>query len=78
MLVILFICSVFFLSDKNSSQISHQLLEPVFKFCIHPDNGEVCCVRENQDAEIFMLPKERAYSPRFVRPSVTLLSRAYL
>ena len=53
MLVILFICPFFFLFDKNSSHISHLLLEPVFKFCIHPDNGEVYCVRENQDGEIF-------------------------
>ena len=24
----------------------------VFKFCIHLENGQVCCEKENQDAEI--------------------------
>ena len=55
MLVLLFICPFFFLSDKKSSQISHLLLEPVFKFTIHPDNGEVSHVKENKDGEIFFL-----------------------
>ena len=55
MLVILFICPVFFLSHKHPSQLSRLLLEPVFKFYIHTDSGDVCCVRENQDGEIFFL-----------------------
>ena len=50
MLIILFIFPVFFLCHKNQAQSFHLLLEPVFKFCINPDKGEVFCVRENQDA----------------------------
>ena len=53
MLVTLFICQFFFLSHKNSSQISHLLLEPVFKFCITPWQWWSLLLRENQDDEIF-------------------------
>ena len=40
-------------SYENPLQICYLLLEPVFKFCIHPDSGEVCYVRQNQDAKIY-------------------------
>ena len=53
MLVILFICPFIFLSHENPSQITHLLLEPVFEFCMQLDNGEVCCVRENQNGDMF-------------------------
>ena len=54
MLVILYICLFFFLSHKHFiADFSPAIRATVFKFCIHPDNGEICCVRENQDGEIF-------------------------
>ena len=34
------------------SQISRLLWEPVFKFCIHRESGQVYCGKESQDAEI--------------------------
>ena len=40
------------------------VLEPVFKVCIHPDNGEVCCVRENQDGEIHFFCQSLSYNTK--------------
>ena len=51
MLVILFVCPVLFLIADFSPVIRAR----IFKFCMHPDNGEVYCVRENQGGEIFFL-----------------------
>ena len=50
----LYLSIFIFFSHENPSQIAHLLVEPVvFKFCIHPHNGEIHCVRKNQDAEIY-------------------------
>ena len=54
MLIIFFICPFsFFLKIKSITDFSPAVKARVFKFYIHPDNCEVCCVRENQDGEIF-------------------------
>ena len=37
---------------KSIPDLSPAIRARVFKFCINPDNGEVLCVRESQDAEI--------------------------
>ena len=44
---------LFFVSHENQSDFPPAIKARVFKFCKNPDSGEVCCVRENQDAEIF-------------------------
>ena len=35
------------------SRISQLLLKPVFRFCIHLEDGQVYCLKENQGANIY-------------------------
>ena len=49
-----FICPFFLsFSSKSVTDFSPAITSRVFKFCIHPDSGDICCIRENQDAEIY-------------------------
>ena len=47
-----FICPFFFLFNKTSSQNSLLVLQPVFKFCVHLEWGQVYCGKEIQDTVI--------------------------
>ena len=52
MLINLFICPFFFVTHNNQSDFLPAIRARVFKFSTNPDSGKVCCVREDQVAEI--------------------------